>query len=82
MSQSHILFNEMTMTGMNLLFILLSFLAICFAEERIPHEKRELPLKNAIDRQRIDADVLLPMRIGLQQNEYAAKNAELWIIVS
>lgn len=44
------------------------------------HEKREEPLENASDRQRIEADALLPMRIGLRQNSHALSRAEEWLM--
>ncbi|KAK3702135.1 hypothetical protein LTR37_015110 [Vermiconidia calcicola] len=44
------------------------------------HEKREVPLTHFDERQRIGRDVLLPMRIGLKQNENSIANAESWLI--
>ena len=44
------------------------------------HEKREVPLSHFDERQRISRDVLLPMRIGLKQNENSIANAESWLM--
>lgn len=44
------------------------------------HERRDIPLHGAIDRRHIDANVVLPMRIGLRQNQDAVSKAESWLI--
>lgn len=60
--------------------VLLVFLASVSAScaRFILHEKRnESPPSN---RQRVASDTLLPMRIGLRENEHARMNAEKWLM--
>ncbi|KAK5164470.1 uncharacterized protein LTR77_009676 [Saxophila tyrrhenica] len=44
------------------------------------HEKREVPFAESIDRQRIEPDAILPIRIGLNTNGDATRLAEQWIM--
>lgn len=65
--------------------VLLSFLAAFpfvapHPTTHILHEKRDFNLSGAIDRRRIDGDVLLPMRIGLKPNADAMENGEEWLM--
>ena len=46
----------------------------------IVHEKRDVPFRNPINRQRIDANTILPMRIGLKSNAESLANAENWLM--
>lgn len=63
-----------------LLFVLLSIISFVSSLSYLLHEKREVPLQDAFDRQRLDGDVLLPMRISLRQNENAILNSEAWLM--
>lgn len=44
------------------------------------HEKREVPLTEALDRQRIESDALLPMKIALRQDDNAILESETWLM--
>lgn len=46
----------------------------------VVHEKRDVPLQGLKGRQRIEQHALLPMRIGLRQNQHAEVNAENWLM--
>ena len=46
----------------------------------VVHEERHEPLRTAIDRRRIESKAMLPMRIGLQQNQDALMQAEPWLM--
>lgn len=61
------------------LLLHLSAVSLAFANG-FPHERRDLPLQGAIGRRRIEQHALLPMRIGLRQNQHAEENAERWIM--
>lgn len=56
-----------------------AFLPLAIGRTSVIHERRELSLEG-IDRQRIEGDTLLPMRIGLKQSEEALANAEKWLM--
>ena len=47
----------------------------------VVHEKREGVLQDATDRQPIEGEAVLPMRIGLRSNKRAMANAEAWLMV-
>lgn len=50
-------------------------------EKLVLHEKREEHWADTrLAKRRVDADAILPMRIGLMQNEYARANAEQWLL--
>ena len=65
-------------------FVWLLFIACSWANSLVSHEKRAIPLPNAAIRERrqIEKHALLPMGIGLKQNQHAELSAEKWIMVS
>ena len=70
----------MLLTTMHSLLLVLLSLSSVFAHSLIVHEKRDVPHQNAIDRRRIDPNAVLPMRLGLKQNEEATLKAETWLM--
>lgn len=62
---------------------LLSTVLILFLREcrGAIHEIREIPLRDAEDRKRIDGDAVLPVRIALRPNTDALSKAEEWLMV-
>lgn len=59
-----------------------STLALATSETLVVHEKREfnVPSMHAGTRHRIEPDALLPMRIGLKQNQHALDHADTWLM--
>lgn len=62
--------------------VLASLIQVALCEGYVVHEKREfdLPDIDGLDRRRVEADTLLPMRIGLRQNADAVVSAEKWLM--
>ena len=58
----------------------LFLLSTALGDDLIVHEKRVQPLTAAIDRRPVESEALLPMRIGLKQNEQALAQAEEWLM--
>lgn len=46
----------------------------------VVHERRDKYANPGLNRQRINGDVLLPMRIGLRENSHAVQYAEQWLM--
>lgn len=63
-----------------LLFLCLNTIPLGSSLSYSIHETRDVPLQDVFDRQRMEGDVLLPMRISLRQNQNAILNGESWLM--
>lgn len=57
-------------------------LASCSNRASVVHERRaqHRSPEHALERSRLESDAVLPMRIGLAQNQFALSNAEQWLM--
>lgn len=62
------------------LLILLFTTSISGSSPLVVHEQRDVFDDEIATRSRIEGDTLLPVRIGLKQNQHAAENAEKWLM--
>ena len=65
---------------LHIFLVYLSFVSPNYARF-ILHERRDdNATPGGFNRRRVGPDVLLPMRIGLRENEHARENAEKWLM--